>query len=71
MTISKQLLEKLACPKCRGALEVVTAGGGHGAASGTDVEGLGCHACNLLYEVRDGIPAMIVEQAQSLSGDRP
>lgn len=67
MSISKQLLEKLACPKCRGPLEALTGSGAEGSAP----QGLGCHACNLLYEVRDGIPVMIVEQAKSLSGDRP
>ena len=70
MTISKSLLDKLACPKCRGGLEAV--GGREGASAGSvAMQGLACQACNLLYEVRDGIPVMIVEQAKSLSGDRP
>lgn len=60
MAISKQLLDKLACPKCRGGLDVVAEG-----------QGLACRACNLLYEVRDGIPVMLVEQAKSLSSAPP
>ena len=64
MALSQQLLDKLACPKCRGGLLVVKEG-----------EALACRACNLLYAVRDGIPVMIVEQASSLSdaslGDSP
>ena len=60
MALSQQLLDKLACPKCRGGLEVVGEG-----------QGLACRACDLLYAVRDGIPVMIVEQATSLSGTSP
>lgn len=56
MTISKALLEKLACPKCRGPIELVDGGAG-----------LACRTCALLYEIREDIPVMIVELARPLS----
>lgn len=64
MTLSKQLLDRLACPKCRGGLDVVEEN-----AAGSPPGGLACRACSLLYEVREGIPVMIIEQARPLAGD--
>jgi hypothetical protein len=55
MAISNELLEILACPKCKGDL-VLTAG----------QDGLICHACRLLYEIRDEIPIMLIEEAKPL-----
>ena len=53
--ISEELLEILACPKCKGELEL-------------DPEGpvLICHKCRLAYEIRDGIPIMLIEEARPL-----
>lgn len=56
MSISKELLEKLACPKCHEPVELVN-----------DGAGLACRRCSLLYEIRDDIPVMIVELASPLS----
>ena len=55
MTIKKELLEILACPKCKGDI--------HLNESNT---GLICNRCNLLYEIRDDIPIMLIEEAKSL-----
>ncbi len=50
--ISKELLEILACPKCKGDVHMNEAG-----------DGLTCPACGLLYPIRDGFPVMLVEEA--------
>ncbi|NLI83619.1 MAG: Trm112 family protein [Deltaproteobacteria bacterium] len=57
MTLSKDLLEILACPKCKGSIRL------------TETEdGLVCEACKLLYEIRDGIPIMLIEEAKPIEG---
>ena len=55
--LDERLLEILVCPKCKGELE-------HRA----DPEELVCRACALRYEVRDGIPVMLIEEAAPLEG---
>ena len=50
--ISKELLQILACPVCKGALEAVH-----------DTQGLVCRSCGLKFPVRDGIPVMLVSEA--------
>ena len=55
MTISKELLEILACPKCKGEI-VLTEG----------QNGLSCHSCKLLYEIREGIPIMLIDEAKPI-----
>lgn len=55
--LDERLLEILVCPKCKGELEHRTA-----------PEALVCHACELRYDVRDGIPVMLIEEATPLSG---
>lgn len=57
--LSKELLEILACPKCKGELEYRPGNDGEG-------EVLICHACKLVYEVIDGIPNMLIEEAKPL-----
>ena len=52
--ISKDLLEILACPQCKGALQL----------QGED--GLLCEKCSLLYAIRDDIPIMLIDQAQKV-----
>jgi uncharacterized protein len=56
MTISKELLEILACPKCKG--EIVL---------NKDQDGLICRSCKLLYEIREGIPIMLIDEAKPLA----
>lgn len=55
MTISKELLEILVCPKCKGELELTQAG-----------DGLVCNACRLKYPIRDDIPVMLIDEAIKL-----
>ncbi len=57
MSISQQLLEILACPVCKGSIELTPS-----------EDGLICHQCKLLYEIRDGIPIMLKEEAKPLQG---
>jgi len=55
MAISKQLLDILACPKCKGDLIY------------KDVENdLICEKCRLVYPVKDDIPVMLIEEAVEL-----
>ena len=54
MTLDQQLLDILVCPKCRGELE-------HRVED--DAEALICHTCGLRYEVDDGIPIMLIDEA--------
>jgi len=56
MTLSKDLLEILVCPKCKGELEYRTA----------PAEELVCGACRLRYAVDDGIPIMLIDEAKPL-----
>jgi hypothetical protein len=56
MTINPELLEILACPKCKGEIHLNEA-----------EDGLVCEACRLVYEIRDDIPIMLIEEAKPLS----
>ncbi len=55
MAFDKELLEILVCPQCKGELELT---------SGED--GLDCNVCKLKYLIQDGIPIMLIDQAQTL-----
>lgn len=55
MAVSKELLEILVCPQCKGDLKPAA-----------DLAGLDCPACKLRYPVRDDIPVMLVEEAAKL-----
>ncbi len=54
MTLDKRLLEILACPKCKGRVTPKD-----------DASGLVCAACRLVYPVRDTIPVMLIDEAES------
>ena len=56
MPISKELLEILACPKCKGDIEL-----------NETQDGLICYNCRLLYEIKDDIPIMLIEEAKPLN----
>ncbi len=56
MAVRKELLEILACPKCKGDLELEQ-----------DGSGLVCHACNLKYPIKDDIPVMLIDEAVHLN----
>ncbi len=55
-SISPELLDILACPKCKGEVKLTE-----------KEDGLICEKCDLLYEIRDGIPVMLIDEARSLS----
>jgi uncharacterized protein YbaR (Trm112 family) len=52
MAISKQLLEILVCPACKGDLEMLG-----------DETGLRCIQCRRVYPIRNGLPVMLIDQA--------
>lgn len=52
MAIKKELLEILCCPKCKGDIVLNEA-----------EDGLICHACNLMYPIKDDIPIMLIDEA--------
>jgi len=54
--IDEKLLEILACPKCKGDL-----------ALDRERSGLTCLSCHLIYPIRDGIPVMLIEEAEPIS----
>jgi len=55
MGISKELLDILACPKCKGEIFL-----------NQDGEGLVCKTCKLMYPIREEIPVMLIDEAISL-----
>ena len=57
--VDAELLEILVCPQCKGGLALRADGGAHVA--------LECPACALAYPIEEGIPVMLVEEAQPLS----
>ncbi len=52
MGIRQELLEILACPKCKGEVRL-----------NEDGTGLICDSCRLLYEIKDDIPIMLIDEA--------
>ncbi|MEW5745087.1 MAG: Trm112 family protein [Nitrospirota bacterium] len=63
MALSKELLDILACPKCKGDLVYREAAADD--QSGAEAA-LICDACKLLYPVREGIPVMLIDEAGAL-----
>jgi uncharacterized protein YbaR (Trm112 family) len=55
MALKKELLEILACPKCKGDIYL-----------NPTEDGLICDRCRLMYEIRDDIPIMLIDQAKSI-----
>lgn len=60
--LTKEFVEILACPKCKGPLEYR-----HSQPSKPDA--LICCTCKLVYMVVDDIPNLIIEEAQPLEED--
>lgn len=54
MALDEELLDILVCPECKGELEYRE-----------EDEELLCHECRLRYGIDDGIPVMLVEEAES------
>ncbi|KIX12888.1 Trm112 family protein [Dethiosulfatarculus sandiegensis] len=57
MAIDRELLKILACPKCRGQVEL-----------SPDQNWLICSDCRLKYRIENDIPVMLIEEAKSLEG---
>jgi len=55
MALSNELLDILVCPACRERVQLAD-----------DNSGLICAACRLKYPIRDGIPVMLVDEAEKL-----
>ncbi len=51
--MDKKLLDILACPKCKGDLELKG-------------EGLNCNKCKLRYRIEDDIPIMLIDEAEKI-----
>ena len=54
MPVSPELLEIVACPKCKGKLELVA-----------DTAFV-CHRCKLQYAIVDDIPNFLIEEATAV-----
>ena len=55
MTLSRELLAILACPKCKGELDYREA-----------EDSIVCDQCAVRYPIRDDIPIMLVDEATPL-----
>ena len=56
MSLNKKLVDILACPQCHGDVRW-----------DEKMSGIICNQCKLLYEVKNDIPIMIVEEAKIIS----
>lgn len=52
VSIDPELLEILACPKCKTAVVLVN-----------DETGLKCEQCRRVYPIKDDIPVMLIDKA--------
>lgn len=52
MAISQELLDILACPKCKGDIRL-----------NDKNDGLICDACRLMYPIKEDIPVMLIDEA--------
>lgn len=55
MTLQKELLDILVCPQCKGEIYL-----------NDNANGLICESCRLMYEIKDDIPIMLVDEALPL-----
>ena len=53
--IKQELLDILACPKCKEPVKL-----------NDEKNGLICAKCKLLYEIRDDIPIMLIDEAKKI-----
>ena len=56
MALNKALIDILACPKCKGGLELAA-----------DESEFRCQSCHLAFLVVEGIPNFIIEEAKPLN----
>ncbi|MGA1846023.1 Trm112 family protein [Deferribacter abyssi] len=55
MGINKELLDILACPKCKGDIRL-----------SKDEKWIVCDNCKLLYEIKEDIPVMLIDEAKEV-----
>ncbi len=55
MVLNKELLDILACPQCKGELELAP-----------QEDGLICRSCSLVYPIQEEIPIMLIEESIKL-----
>lgn len=55
MGIKQELLDILACPKCKGDIRL-----------SKDEKHIVCETCNLLYEIKEDIPVMLIDEAKKV-----
>ncbi len=55
MAIDKELLDILACPKCKGDVRLTE-----------NRDGLICDACKVKYPIKDDIPVMLTDEAEKI-----
>lgn len=55
MSINKELLDILACPKCKNDIRL-----------SKDEEFIVCDTCKLLYEIKEDIPIMLIDDAKEV-----
>lgn len=56
MNLTPQLLDIIACPKCKGSLDLTS-----------ERDALLCRHCALSYPVRDEIPVLLIDEATSFT----
>ncbi len=54
--MKQELLDILACPKCKGPVQL-----------NEEKNGLICRTCRLMYAIRDDIPIMLIDEAKPLA----
>ena len=59
MVLDPELLKILACPQCKEDIKLTT-----------DDKGLKCVKCHRVYQIKDGIPVMLIDEA-IIDPDRP
>lgn len=52
MAINQELLNILACPKCKGNVHL-----------NEKEDGIICDSCKLMYPIKDDIPIMLIDEA--------
>ena len=55
MKVTEDLLNILACPKCKGDVRL-----------SKDKTSIICDTCKLLYKIKDGIPIMLIDEAKKI-----
>jgi uncharacterized protein YbaR (Trm112 family) len=56
VALSQDLLGILACPKCKGSIEL-----------NESHDGLICKACKLLFPIKEDIPIMLIDEAKPIA----